>query len=750
MAAILAGEAAVRIVPTLRNFHSEVRRGLKSQPHSLEVKVDPNLKEADAQMAAWRDRQRLNAVNVPVRADFQQFQKDLKQVEHVFRGSSLSKAIKVNLVVAGLDALPALAYAAGSAASGLDALAKSSLALPGLLGGALASAGALATGIHGVSDAFQAYKQDADKAADASRKQQDADRDLTSAKRNLQDAIRDQKREIEDLNAEMRRSSLSEADAILSIQEDVDRLRKGGFKSVTEYQRAQLSLLSDTDRLSEVRRKNNRTIEDANKANAEGVAQSQKVIDALDRVSKATEALDASKVTKVSEALAKLSPNAAATVEALHGLSDEWKKLVQTPTQDALFSGLDKQITDLANKSLPALGSGLSGVASGLNTNIKAIISSLGSDQNQGLISRIFGNTQGGLQNLSKGIDPLVNGILRLTSASSNFLPRLGDAAAKVFAKFDAFIERISTDGTLNKWIDSGLKAVDSLGRIVLNVASIISSVSEAFDTASGHTGGFVTTLDGAAKKLADFLKSADGQNSLVNYFKQAKDFTGSLINAFKDAKTFAGDLIRTAREWSSGIISTVGSLADMAAWIERNTGLLEPLLTAYLTFRTVKPIIEGLTGSWKAYSKIMEAVATQGGVSGVLSGALGNVKNKMIGLKPGVDAGTGALQAYQQAVGVTTTKTAGWGTALKNVAGFIGPGLAFTVAAGGAETAIYKLGEAHEKAAQQAQDQAAALDQLKGSLDRVTGASTTALAGQTANSFQDFTIPRRRQGERQ
>lgn len=732
MAAILAGEAAVRIVPTLKNFHSEVRKGLKSQPHSLEVKVNPNLKEADAQMAEWRRRQELESVKVPVRADFQSFRKDLSQVEHIFERSSLSKAIRINLVVLGLDALPALAYAAGSAASGLDALAKSSLALPGILGGALASAGALATGIHGVKDAFQAYKQDSDAATESSRKQQDADRDLTSAKRNLQDAIRDQKREMEDLNAEMRRSSLNEAEAVLSIQDDVDRLRKGGFKSVTEYQRAQLSLLQDTDRLSEVRRKNNRTIEDANKANSQGVYQSQKVQEALDRVAKATEALDESKLTKVSQALAKLSPNAAATVQALHGLSDEWKRFVATPTQDALFGGLDKQLTDLAHKTLPLFGQGLSGVATGLNTNIKQIISSLGNDKNTSLLSRIFGDTQGGLQNASRGINGLLHGFLQLTSSSASFLPRLGDAATKVFNKFDAWTTKVSNDGSLNKWIDNGLKAVDALGRSVGNIGSIISSISRAFDTASGHTGGFVTNLDHATQRLADFLKTSQGQGRLIGYFKQAGEFTQTLIQAYRDAKPFLHDLISTTREWSGFVLESVGSLLHLAAAIERNTGLIKPLVFAYLTFSTVKPIIEGVIGVWKTYSTVMGAIARQGGAGGVVSGAFTETKNKMASLG----------NAAEEAGAKVAKGPASLGGALKGLAGVIGPGLAFAAAVGGAEFAIHQLGVAHEKAAQQARDQATALDQLKGSLDQVTGAVTQETLAQTSKSLQSYSIP--------
>lgn len=728
--ATLAGEAAVRIVPTLKNFHSEVNRGLKRQPHSLEVKINPDFSQANAEMAAWRARQKAEGMSLPVRADFNSFRRDLSQVEHIFKRNSVAQALRINIAVIGLDALPALAYAAGSAASGLDALGKSALALPGVLAGALASAGALATGLKGVSDALKAYDTDAQNAADTARKQQEADRGLVSAKRNLQNAIRDQRREIEDLNSEMRRTSLNEADAVLSIQEDIERLRKGGFKSITEFQRAQLSLAQDLDHLSEVRRRNTRTIEDANKANAEGITGSDRVADALDRVAKATESINQSNVSKVSEALAKLSPNAQAAVKELHGFTEGFKKVVQAPVQDNLFQGMDQSIRNL-HSMLPGLSAGLSGVAQGLNANIRGIFDSLPS--NQGLLDRIFGNTQGGLLNASKGMGALSNSLLQLSATSSNVLPRLGDAAAKVFDKFDGWVNRISADGSLTRWIDQGLNALTALGHSLGNVASIVSSIGQAFNAASGTEGGFIGSLERVTDKWSEFLKSTKGQSELIQYFKQAKGLMSDLGKAFKDAKPLIHDVVQVARDFGREFLEIAGTLASVAGWIERNTGLLKPMLEAYLAFKTVKPIIEGLTGAWTNYSKVMTAVSNQGGVFNALGGGYTHVKEKAASL------GKTAEEVAQKAAGGGKTSLL---SALKNVGAFIGPGAVFAGALIGATTAVEQLGKAHEKAGQQAAEQAAQLDRLKGSLDSVTGAATTAAGGETAKSFEDFMIP--------
>ncbi|OQW34512.1 MAG: hypothetical protein A4E20_10860 [Nitrospira sp. SG-bin2] len=808
MAAVLAGEAAVRIVPTVRNFHSEVRRKLKEQPHRLEVEVTAEVAKADAKMAEWRkaqgandvdvsiaadtkrfdaallaarERARANAVNVPIKGDTKHFDTAVRRIErdHTSKFGKLRRALIFTVVVAGLDALPALAYGAGSAAAGLDALGKSAFALPGVLGGALASVGALAIGLHGVGDALKAYSQDTASASQNAKKLHDNERELLSAKRNLTSAIRDQKREIEDLNAEMHRSSLNEADALLSIQEDLERLRKGGFNTITEYQRAQLQLMQDTDHLSEVRRRNIRTIEDANKANAEGVMGSERVSEALERVARAAESIHESQISKASEALAKLSPNARSTVEALHSLSGEWKNLVQMPVSDHLFAGMDRSLKDLAHKTLPALGSGLSGVSDGLNSNFKALFSSLGSGQNTSLMTRLFGGTEGGLENASRSLDKLVHGFL--TIASANFLPRLGDAFAQVFERFDKFANKVSQDGSLDKWINTGLKSLSSLGNGLLNIFSMFSSVSQAFDAISGHAAGFVGSLETGTKKWAEFLKSDKGQDTLMNYFRHAKDFTSKLVDALKNVKIFVHDVIEATRDWSQRLLDVIGGFSKLAGWIERNTGLLKPLIELYLTLKIAAPIVHALTGAWTMYSRVMTGLSAGGGALATTQTRYDALKTSMFNLGKqatdmsgqarvttkdvsamGSSAG-GAVGKVGAVGGATVTATRGissMGEAAKGAAGkiaggpvsllaasgnllrFIGPGLAFTAAIVTVTTLITQLGKAHELAAQQAQTQANALDRLKGSLESTTGAATTATAAETGKSFEDFTIP--------
>ncbi|SLH92215.1 Phage-related minor tail protein-like [Mycobacteroides abscessus subsp. massiliense] len=793
MAATLVGEAAIRIVPTLRGFKTEADRRLNAMKFDhIKIEFDPQLGKAEAEVQAWRQRQELNAVSIPVRADLQTFRRDLSQVEHIFKRNSLSKALRLNIKVIGLDALPALAYAAGSATSGLDALAKSAFALPGLLGGALASVGALAVGLNGVGAAFKAYSADSKDATTRAREIATANRNVESSYRSYRMAVRDTIREIQDLNAENRRSSLNVADAVLSVQEAADRIREGGQRSLTELKRDQLSYLQALDHLQEVQTKAQRTAQDAADANAQGVEGADRVLDALDQIAKNTEALSASKISEVDKALGQLSPNMRKTVEAVHGLSGAWHELQQS-SQDALSEGLDVAITELGQKALPGLSIGIRRTASGINAALRSALSSVGGNANQGLMSAIFGNTDIFWRNMARGMDPLISGFTRLTKESSDFLPRIGNAFSSVFDRFDRFTKRVSTDGSLDRWIDSGLKAIGDLGNSLLNIGGIVSSVAAAFDKASGHKGGFISSLADGTKKLDDFLKSTRGQNMLAKYFGEARDFIDRLWDALKRVKGGIGDAVEAAREWSAAMLGALGVFISSARWIEQHTHALSTLLKVYLTYRTVKPILEGLTGAWKNYNKVVEAAARFEGtrnIPGVQATARNlrvakgeelpglssrQAREEALRFGEAVDRAGNRYDAFGRKVKevepkLTATTTAA-GNARKGIndvgdaatragekiggagrasmltrvgalAGALFGPLALTAAVGGAIIAIDKLGESHRKAAEDADRQRVALDGLKGAIDDVTGNLNAQGVTETAKSAQKYAIP--------
>lgn len=783
----LAGEAAVRIVPSLKGFHGEVKRKLEAKRVDYDVSVSADVSKFHRQMTQARAMQEAMPVTIPVRTDWNGLKKDLSQVEHIFQRNNLVKGVRFNIKVIGLDALPAMAYAAGSAASGLDALAKSAFIVPGALAGVGSAAAALVVGLGGVGEAFKDYGKAAEDSSKNLKDVRDAQRDLQRAQRDVTGAIRDQRRELEDLNAELRRTALDEAEAILNIQESADRLKQGGFKSISEYQRAQIRFLRDIESLKDVRKNNIRLLEDTNEANAKGIEQGDQVVAALDKVTSAVDRLNEAqkKSNGIQDALSKVSPNAGKFIETAKSMEGAWTDL-KFAVQDNLFAGLDQSLRQLASTALPGLKVGLAQVASGLNSNVKAAVDSVGNGTNGGLWERIFGNTTTGLENFKRSLDPIITGFSRMAEVGSTFLPRLGNAFEVVGRKFDAWTTRIAEDGTLERWIDQGLDAVTSLGNIAKNVGSIISSVGEAFNVASGTQGGFIGYFDRELRDLAAYLKG-DGRKVLIDYFTRAKELISTVGGAFGDMKPLIRDIIEAARNFSMILLPVIGALTQVASWVEKNTKLATSLFYAYAAYRTVRPIIDGLTGAWKNYNKVIGALSNNvtfgphlektnryltdfkaniAGIKGVAGGATSKLKpfNGALGqaaisagslISPANNAsavlnllGNKAQYATQR---VGSRSTALWG-AMKGLAGFLGPALgagAFGIAVSAAFMGLEKLGDAHGAAEDAARKQRDALGELKDALDAVTGASTAASMTTAARIAQRFDMGPAAGGER-
>lgn len=606
--AAIAGEAAVRIVPAVRGFHGEVKRSLEKKRIEYKVDVGANLDQGQwAKVEAMRKAQEARPITVRVRTDWDGLRRDLSQVEHIFKRNSFSRALRLNVVIAGLDLLPVLSYGAAGAAASLTTLAKAALALPGAFGGAIASIGTLGVGLHGVKDAFAAFDTTQKKTAENARLIADGTRQLERSYRDYGRAVRDTVRDIQDLNAENRRSSLNVADAILGVQEAADRLRQGGQRTILELRRDQLSYLQAVDRLQEVNTKAKRVAEDTAEANAKGVQGADKVADALDQINKNIEKLNTDKMSKLDEAFSKLSPNAQAFVTAVRGMKGEWTSF-QNSVQDKLFAGLDKSVVDLANNTLPMLERGMGRVSTSLNGMFKGLANELGSKNSVSLMERVFGNTDVGLQRLSVGIRPFVDGMLKLTKESSDFLPRLGEAGAKVAQRFNNWVYAISSDGRLDRWIDRGLDGFTSLGNTIANLGGALSTMTEAFDSATGNQGGFLKLLERQSKKLADYLKSPKGQNDMNSYFKKTQEFIRALKDAYVDIKPLIKDVVEAARDWSLFLFRSIGYVVNLTEAIDKHLGILKPLIGTYFLYRTAKPVWEMLAGSFKAYTNLIES----------------------------------------------------------------------------------------------------------------------------------------------
>lgn len=519
-------------------------RGIKD----VEIDVDAKTGGATTEMSRWRTGEERKNVNIKVDVDTKGasskvggVRRDVGMLRRDMEGLGRSDLLKLNLGLAGISALPALASGLAEVAAAMQQVAQAGLAVPGGIAGAVASIGTLAFGLTGVSDAYDAVTKASDDAASSTGSQASQARaamsasnglrnavvDETQARKDVARATRDARNELVDLNVEMRGGVISEKRAVLEAQKAREDLMSGNFTDV----RDQLLRVEEADqRVIETRSRNAQTTEQLTDANAKGVAGSDQVVAANERlvrsqqnVSEAQASVAASgpKASAAQEkaalAMSKLSPNAREFVDAMVNLQGPIMDL-RNLVQDNIFTGMADQLTGLTRKLMPNLEKGLGAISQSWNKNFNELFDVLGSGDSVSLLDRILGNTAEAQDRLTGVIDPLIEGVGTLTAAGTDVLPRLADAFVGVSDRFADFITSADQDGRLEKWINEGIDALGHLGEIALNVGKMITGITGVTD------GGFLQWLNDVTGKWQEWINSTEGQSAIKDFFAEGRD----------------------------------------------------------------------------------------------------------------------------------------------------------------------------------------------------------------------------------
>ena len=602
---IEAGNLGLRLSPIATGFWDEAKAKLKSgNAPKAEIKVEANIRKASEEIALFRMREQANAINLKVKIDESSIRtasEKIRYIEHTWKQSDIKRAIRVNVYVAGASALPALSQGIVSLTVAMTDLSRVSLALPGLLAGVGAAAGSLLTGLNGISTAFKASNDGMQKSSQYARQYAQASRELQNAQRDVVKALKDANRELEDQKDKLATGQLSVDRAQLNLRRANERMFQGGFKSITDYQEALLDVKQAHLDLSQAVKQNGRDIQDYYANASRGATGSNTFRDSLDKLSNSIDAFHKAQfqAAGMSEqfisAMNRLSPAGQDFVLQVLKMRGAWLGL-QSSVQTTLFKGLGDAITDLANRQMPMLKTGMQQVAASINADFKSLFAAIGRDANTANIANIFKNTATGLKAAAPGLDSFTSGLLKLSEVGTRFLPRMALAFDKVMARFEAFINRADQDGSLNRWIDSGLKLVASLGRSLLDIGKILNSITEAYNKATGNVGGFASTMERGLAKLSSWLASPSGQTSIITWMRTSREFMhqiGQTLPGIRNIFATVGDGARMFAENMFPVFSLIGNLLNKFG----NFGKDIVFLT--IAFRASKPVVAEITKVW-------------------------------------------------------------------------------------------------------------------------------------------------------
>lgn len=699
----IAAQASVLLVPSVKGFRDKLKAALATIDDNVKIGIDLNkeaLAKAGAEIEAFKEAMQADDIDLKVKFDEDSFKKHITKIRHQYQDLTrdFQKAAVLNLKIEGLSAIPQAGVALASLNQSVVALSQSSLLLPGIFAGLASSVGTLLTGAHGLTAAFKELGTEQKNSSQAAQQQRDALRAVDDANRDLARSTKDAKRNLEDLNDQMRDAPLDEAEALINLQQAQTEAADKWGKTALQQQKDALGVEKAQSQLADTQKRGVRTAQDWTEANAKGVAGADAVVAATDRVSKANEAAGKSG-QKWSDAMAQLSPKAKQFMQDIKGMEGVWTSF-QNSVQDHFIDGLGDSFKNLATQDLPLVQKGFDNIADGLNNNVKTALNGLTSDGNKSFLERIFGNTAQSQQQFSNVIKPLEDGLLHLAAVGSDSLPRLTTGLSDVMNRFDSFVDRADKDGSLDKWINSGIQAFKDLGNSLINIGSILNSVSDAFTGQGGR--GFLQLLDTGTRRLADFLKSADGQTKLIDFFKTARTELDRFEPILRDMPGLWHNLSGAIQNWAS---ITTPILTTIAGLLSQHPVLINAIVFAFAGWKTISPIITGVSAVLK-------------------SDFLAAIKNAT------------------SAVG-TAFSTGGLSGAVSSLAGLISPGGLLMTGIGVVAAALaYKWVQANQDAASAASAHADQLHRVNSELDQMTGNLSKASAAQQLKDLGEYNNP--------
>ncbi|WP_411095993.1 peptidoglycan DD-metalloendopeptidase family protein [Streptomyces sp. 020-2-3H-GM] len=532
------------------------------------------------------------------------------------------------IATAALLATPQLS-AMGSAIGQLGPLA--AVAAPGIL--TLATAfGAIKLGTSGVGDAIKAALNpapaEAKAAVTATRQVETAQRSLANAQRGVADAERNLSqaqraarqaqadlsaarrqatRDLEDMNQRLRQGALDQKQAALDIEQaelDLAKTRSDPTATQLQIQQANLALERARAAAEEQSRQQKRLQVDTAAANKAGVAGSDVVVQAQERIRAANEQVAeqqrgladahravadatravadaqqsaATQTTKLDTAISKLSPNARGFVSILKEMAPAWRAM-KLDVQDSLFDGLGARLQAVGGRILPTVRAGFVGAASELGTMGKNALTAVGNLEKSGQLKGTFDVIRNGLGNINKIPGQIVTGLSQLTIAAGPAWDRITGGAGEAMDRAMDKLAKGLENGKLEEAINTALDVAVQFGGVLADLGGIIKNV---FGAAADGGGDFFAVIGQALEEIRRVTALPEIQAALKAIFGAVQAIAGLIAGTL-------GAVLQAVMPLLAALAPTITALAKalgpVLAQLAQTLGeALMPIITALL-----------------------------------------------------------------------------------------------------------------------------------------------------------------------
>lgn len=280
---------------------------------------------------------------------------------------------------------------------------------------------------------------------------------------------------------------------------------------------------------------------------------------------------------------------------------------------DNFWAGAAQPIRDFVGSVLPSLQTGLNNSSSAIGGWATSIVQSFQTALGGGVIDAMFENLVRSIEIASTGTGGFAQAIVTLAAVGGANLPRLAQWVADLSNRFNDFITRVEADGSLQRFIDSGVTAAQQLGDALWAIGSIFSGITDAANAAGG---GGLATFASILGQVAEAVNSPAFQSTLTQFFEGAAGGAAGLATALAPIGAMLAYLaptISTILSSSGEVVGKIlGSIADALASPAFQVGLesfFDGLQQGLLAVAPSLPAIAAALGAFLSIAGKLAAV---------------------------------------------------------------------------------------------------------------------------------------------
>lgn len=267
-----------------------------------------------------------------------------------------------------------------------------------------------------------------------------------------------------------------------------------------------------------------------------------------------------------------------------------------------------KPIIAFVRETLPEVRDGLAATSTAVGQWAATIVAEIGNAFGGGRITAMFDPLIRSIGIASTGLAGMAQALAVLGQVGGSYLPRLAQWVADLSNQFGAFLLKAESDGSLQRFIETGITAAKELGSVLFSLGSIFSGLTQAM----GGGEGFGPIADGLSR-IAAIVNAEPFQSTLSTIFQGAAVGASGLA----DALAPIGALLAFLAPVIASVLGSTGAV------IGQVLGQIASALSSPAVAGGIQDFFQGLLSGIQAIAPALPALADAFGTLLSFAGAL-------------------------------------------------------------------------------------------------------------------------------